>query len=106
MQPIEGDLLNGSVVYVGGAGPAKPNNLSGVHGIRSVWEEVASEIVCGVINCERLFGGHSPFETGRARARMHHRNTDVSTGRDREKDKLMYRSLSVVTSDGAPNLMS
>src|SRR5260370_37576360 len=102
MQQIEGDLLNGSVIYVGGAGPAKPNNLSGVHSILSVGEEVASEIVCCVINGERLFGGHSPFETGRARAGMHHRKTDVSTGRVRAEHQVRCRSLYVVSAAADP----
>src|SRR5260370_22873963 len=104
MQPIEGDLLNGSVIYVGGAGPAKPNNLSGVHRIRSVGGEVASEIVCCVINGERLFGGHSPFETSRARAGMHHRKTDVSTGWGLATPQLPSRSPSVGSAAVAPKV--
>src|SRR6202008_4607991 len=80
LQPIEGDLLNGTVVGIGRAGTAIPDDRSRVRRIRRVRKEVSPVIICSVVNRERLLLGRSPFETSGPRSGMDHREAGVSPG--------------------------
>src|ERR1700733_4439694 len=64
--PIEGGLLDSSVVGVGGTRSAKPDDFPRVRSIGSVGEEVLPKIIRAVVNGERTFRGRSPLQTRRA----------------------------------------
>src|SRR5260370_28861523 len=77
LKPIEAHLLNGPVVCIGRAGPAKSDNCSGMCGVRSVGEGIPSVIIRAVINSESLFLARYPLDTSGASASMHPRKTDL-----------------------------
>src|SRR5277367_193643 len=79
LQPIECNLLKGSVVGVGRARAAVPDDRAGSGGIRGVWKKIPPEIIRSVINGERRLRIRYPFEADRSCTGVHQRRSDVGS---------------------------
>src|ERR1700722_811300 len=88
LQPVECNLLNGSVVGVGGARCAIPNDRPRGRGIRGVREKIAPEIIRAVVKSESGSWTRYPLKAGGSCSGMHQRRRDVGSRGVRTNNQL------------------
>src|SRR6202035_3544132 len=71
-------------------------------GVRGVREEIASEIICSVIDGERSFFIRVPFKASRAGSGVHHGRADVGSRGVRAKNQLRSVSHQIARAAVAP----
>src|ERR1700722_4755169 len=82
-EPVEGGLLNGTVVCIWRAGTAITDDGSGMGGIGRVLEVTPSVVIRAIVNGEGFSWGCPPLEACRTCAGMQHGKIDVGAGRVR-----------------------
>src|ERR1700722_10389679 len=102
LQPVECDLLNGSVVGVRRARSAIADDRARGRGIRGVHEKIPPEIIRAVITSERGSWTRYPLKAGGSCSGMHQRRRDVGSRGVRTNNQLRSVSHQVARAAVAP----